>query len=208
LGCPARYLAPFYPLLVAPLLAGTAVAGLVRHKKPWAWAGAIIFLLAALLLVVSPSRPLWPASTVLRALGADNSSRPLVRRAWTVYHVYGERADAFAPALEALPPGTQVVGLVTADDPETSLWRPFGSRRLVHVTCADSPEQNRQRGVKYLLVSSPALTQHCGLALDDWLREKQMTLIRRLSLELRAEKGPVDWYLVQQNPGPISLQNR
>src|SRR5204863_4444994 len=58
LSCPARYLAPFYILLLAPLL----------------WAGAIprcgavlgVFILAAMLLVVSPARPLWPAVTVLR----------------------------------------------------------------------------------------------------------------------------------------------
>jgi len=199
LSCPARYLAPFYPLLIAPLLAGNGPQARLVRGAWFCRAGIGVFLLAGLLIVVCPSRPLWPAVGILRAFGANDSANPLVRRAWTVYSVYGQRADAFAPALAVLPPGADPLGVVTSDDPETSLWRPFGSRRIVHVCLGDTPGQLRQKHIKYVLVNSIVLAQNFQVSLDKWLAENNAELVQRLSLELRAGKGPVDWFLVRLN---------
>jgi hypothetical protein len=196
LSCPARYLAPFYVLLIAPLLAGRIPAEMTRSLF---WRGTClgVFFLAALLVVLSPPRPLWPAMSILRAFGADHSSFPLVKRAWTVYSVYSARADAFEPARAILPPDANPLGLITWDDPEASLWQPFGSRRIFHVCHDDTPDDIRGRGINYVLVSSLVLSQHDQMTLDEWLSRNNAEVIQHLSLQLRAEKGPADWFLVR-----------
>jgi hypothetical protein len=194
LACPARYLAPFYVLLVTPLLAHVPASAI---RYPW-WrsAGIAVFLVAALLVVISPPRPLWPAQTILRAFGADYSTHALVRRAWTVYSVYGRRGDAFAEAKAVLPPDANPLGLVTSDDPETSLWRPFGQRRIIHICKSDTAETVRAAGLRYALVSSVVLNT-CQTPLDDWLARFDAEVMQKMNLELRASAGPKEWYLVR-----------
>jgi hypothetical protein len=167
------------------------------RRRWWSFAGAAVFLLAGLLLVVSPARPLWPAVAVLRALGAEHSTRLLGRRAWTVYSVYRSRSDAFAPARALLPPDADPLGVITSDHPETSLWRPFGHRRILHVCHGDTPEETRQRGINYVLVSSTELSNRFRVSIDQWLVQNDGQLLQRLSLDLRASQGPVDWFLVK-----------
>lgn len=193
---PARYLLPFYILLLAPLLAGAA-AGSVFRKRLWRSAGFAVFAVAALLLVVSPARPLWPAVTVLQAMDANSSDHRLIRRLWNVYSVYGSRAEAFAPVLAALPPDASTLGLVTFDEPEASLWRPFGSRRIVHVQKADTAESVRQAGLKYALVSEAFLANHARLSSSEWLIRYRAEKISEFHLRLHAGREPETWFLAR-----------
>ncbi|HSU52842.1 MAG TPA: hypothetical protein VLT36_02140 [Candidatus Dormibacteraeota bacterium] len=196
LACPGRYLAPFYSLLVASLFGGKEVTrGFIRSRAA-RWMAGGVFVLAFLLVVISPARPLWPAVTVLRHFGAGGSSHALVRRAWTVYSVYAERDDGFRPVRAVLPPDANVIGLVTFDDPETSLWRPFGSRRVVHICVDDHYEQIEKRGVKYALVSGTLLSQH-QIRMADWLARTRAELVQTMNLRLRAGTGPGEWFLVK-----------
>jgi len=197
LGCPARYLAPFYALLVAPILASGAGPLPPMRSTRWRRAGMLVFLLAGLLIVVIPGRPLWPAVSLLRAVGADHSSHHLLTRAWAVYSVYEHRADAFRPVREELPAEANPLGLITGDDPETSLWRPFGSRRILHVCRDDTPEEIRRQGIQYVLASSGVLTQNQKVSLDQWLTKNNAELVQRISLDLRAGQGSSDWYLIK-----------
>ena len=197
LTCPARYIAPFYPLLVPPLLAGPSGLPRLEGRTWFHRAGIAVFLVAASLVILSPPRPLWPATTVLRAWGADQSAHPLVRRAWTVYSVYGQRADAFQAVRAALPQEADPLGAVMSDDPETSLWRPFGSRRIIHVCQGDTREQLLRESINYVLVSSRVLAEDHHISLDDWLAQYQAQLLQRFTLELRAGRGPTEWFLVK-----------
>jgi len=74
LGCPARYLAPFYALLLAPILAGDVGRLQLLRRTGWRLAGMLVFLLGGLLIVLIPGRPLLPVVPVLRALKAGDSS--------------------------------------------------------------------------------------------------------------------------------------
>lgn len=199
LSCPARYLAPSYLLLLAPVLCLPRASELLQRR--W-WRGLAMFGfgLAALLLIVTPARPLWPAQPLLRLLHAETSSSPLLKRIWTVYSVYGERADGFAPVKAALPPGLKVLGLVTFDDPETSLWHPFGSLRIQHVTHADNAQSLRSRGIEMVLVSEYIVTGHEGSTMDQWLTRCDAEIVSSFDLTLRASRGPTRWYLVRVKP--------
>jgi hypothetical protein len=197
---PARYLLPFYLLLAVPIMAGP-LAGRIFQARLWRSAALVVFSLAGLVLILSPQRPLWPATTVLNALDAEHSASPLLNRIWKVYSVYGSRADSFAPVLAKLsefpPDATSPLGLVTFDEPEGALWRPFGSRRILHITNDDSAEQVRQEGIKYALVSGAFLAHHSSLDSAGWLARFQAEKVADFRLRIHAGQEPETWFLAR-----------
>lgn len=193
---PARYLLPFYVLLAAPLLAGP-VAGRIFRARIWRGAAFLIFGMAGLLLVLSPQRPLWPASAVLGRLTAAHPDSPILGRICKVYTVYGLRPDVFAPVTATLPPDASPLGLCTFDEPEASLWRPFGSRRVLHITKEDTAEQVRQEGLKYALVSEAFLAHHADMNPAAWLARFHAEKIADFKLQIHAGQEPESWFLAR-----------
>ena len=193
---PARYLIPFYLFVLAPLLA-TASASTLTRQRWWRVLALATFFMAALLLILSPARPLWPATKILRALHADQSPKPLLQRAWAVYNVYTSRRDNFRPVRAALPPNLKLLGLVSFNDPETSLWFPFGSRRIFHIRCADSPQSMRERGLEYVVVNSTVVTMHYKMSMDEWLAKNTAEIVARIPVQILARQQPIDWFVVR-----------
>lgn len=188
LGAISREITPYYSLLMPLLLAGSGQVWLVKRRW-WHWCALSVFVMAAGLLVVSPSRPLFPVQRLL----AVPSLPPRVR---IVYSVYAQRNDAFAPARDLLPPGLTVLGLIRYDDPETSLWRPFGSRRIEQVCPDDTAAEVKARGVEYILLREEFLAWH-GYTLETWLQRMNAQVVKTIPLNLHASTGPLDWYLVR-----------
>jgi hypothetical protein len=143
---------------------------------------------------------LFPVHILLKKIQPHAPDSRLFARVETVYSVYGARGDAFEPARAILPAEANPLGMVTFDDPEATLWQPFGSRRIFHVCRADTPEETRRRGIHYVLISSFVLSQVWNLSLDEWLARNNAEVVQRLSLELRAGRGPTDWFLVRLRP--------
>lgn len=193
---PARYLLAFYPLLIYPLLTGKA-AGQIFHCRAWRRLIWTLFGLAALLLVLSPARPLWPATSILHALRPEYSGHKLLQRVDDVYTAYAIRANGFDPIIAALPADANTIGFLGCDEPETGLWRPFGSRRVVHFRNADTAADLRSRGLKYGLVSERTLSGTYQTTAADWLERTHATVLRRFELRLLAHEGPQGWLLVQ-----------
>jgi len=196
LDCPARYLAPWYLLLLVPVLR-LPRASQLTHRLWWRRVALLGFALAALLVIVSPARPLLPARSLLRAIHADNSSSPWLQRVWTVYSVYDERADGFAPVRATLPADLKTLGLVAPGDPETSLWRPFGSRRIVHVTGDDDVQTLRSKDIKLVLIHDNALNFHGQPQLNQWLARFDAEIVSSFELILTAHAGSTSWHLVR-----------
>jgi len=144
-------------------------------------------LLAAGLLVVSPARPLFPVETLLDKI--RSASSPAMARVWEVYSVYHARNAAFAPVLEVLPPDVKVLGAVTSDDPETSLWHPYGARRVEHVLSQDTAADLKARGIEYILVKPDVLKAWSNITPDDWFRRMNATVVQKFPLNLRAAAG-------------------
>jgi hypothetical protein len=166
-----------------------------------------VFALAGLLVIISQARPLWPASFVLEELNANESPNPKLRRIAAVFATYGQRWDAFKPARDKLPEGLKVLGVVTSDDPETSLWRPFGSRRIKHVKHKDTLENLRERGIQYVLVNSNVLSEPVA----QWMEEMHGEVVWKMTMQLKTSLPPVDWYLIKvdstaalEKPGPLA----
>jgi hypothetical protein len=193
---PARYLSPFYVLLVVPALTRKTPAKITRNRL-WHPAGLAIFAVAALLVILTPPRPLWPALTVLHRYDAEHSPDRLLQRAWNVYHVYRTRADGFEPVIAALPPDAEPPGLLEFDEPDAALWRPFGSRQIAQFCRDDSPAQLASRGIKYALVSERFFDEHTHMKCANWIQTMNATVVQRFDLQLLAGEPPRGWLLVR-----------
>jgi hypothetical protein len=194
----SRLSVPYYALLMPALLIGSAQSLVVRRTW-WRLLATVMFLLAGLLVVLSPPRPLWPVNTVLSGLHLPESSH-LVQRLKTVYSVYAGRHEAFAPLLAGLPEDAPVLGLVTFDDPETSLWEPFGKRRIRHVIPRDSVADLHAFGIRYVLVGREKFNQLFREPFDQWLARMNGTVIKTVVLKLRAGSEASDWLIVDLGP--------
>jgi hypothetical protein len=182
-------------LLLTGLLQGKAHAEVVQRKW-WRWWSRVVFALAGSLLILSQARPLWPAQWALEQFRGSLKGSRLGSRILTVYGVYGQRADAFGPARTQFPPDASPLGIVTFDDPETSLWRPFGARRILHVQSTESAESVRQRGIRYVFVSVEKLREPW----EQWLRRMNARELQRYELRLRAGREPFEWRFVELMP--------
>jgi hypothetical protein len=192
-----RILAPYYVLLLPLPLMFAAHEQLVK-KCAWRAAAFLVFFLAAGLVIICPARPLFPAETWLGSIRAHHPDSKLLARAVEVYTVYHDRGNAFAPVFNELPPGLKVLGFVTYDDPETSLWKPFGSRQIIHVRPDDTPAYLKSRGIEYILVRDNTFGKFFP-AFNDWLKQMNAQDLQPIHLNLRADGGDNDWHLVKLN---------
>ncbi|HEV2454527.1 MAG TPA: hypothetical protein VGY98_09705, partial [Verrucomicrobiae bacterium] len=193
----ARIMAPFYiPLL--PLLLRSPYQEQLLRRTWWRASVFVVLALAAGLLIISPARPLFPAGAILAKLQALHSDSRLTARVQEVYSVYHDRDHAFAPALAIIPADTKILGLITYDDPESSLWEPYGSRQIVCVKPADTPAWLKAHGVRYILARSTLFGDRFP-DFNDWKSRMNATVTRQINLNIRAGTGPVTWYLLQLN---------
>jgi hypothetical protein len=193
-----RYLLPYYVLLFPLLLADGRHDYIVRRRW-WRMSAFVVFSLAAILLIIAPSRPLFPALTIIDRLYARSPNSGLIARAYNVYTAYYHRNQVFDPVISLLPPNLKLLGMVTWDDPETVLWRPFGSRRIEHVCPQDTAVDLRARGLQYVLVKEAMFGDVFEGSFEDWLRRVNAQVIQKIPLEVQVKRGEQDWYLVKLN---------
>jgi hypothetical protein len=191
-----RIIAPYYPLLSMGLLVSSRQLGLVR--RPW-WRGWALFSfgMAGLLLVISPARPLWPAGWFFEHYGSALRDNRLASRAMDAYEAKSKRTEVFAPVLRLLPAEVSVLGYSAHDFPETSLWKPFGSsRRIFHVKTSDTAEEMRQRGIRYVLIT----TDDTGESWPAWVQRMNARELQTVVLKMWGSLPPFVWHLVELNP--------
>ncbi len=193
----ARIMAPYYILLLPLLLRAPAHEQLLK-KFWWRASAFLVFIIAAGLLIISPARPLFPVRAILAKLEAGHPNSKLAARIEEVYSVYRDRNHAFAPVLAILPPESHVLGLITYDDPETSLWQPFGSRQIVCLKPPDTADWLKSQGVRYILAKSTRFGDRFP-DLNDWLKKMNAQVVQKLELNLRAGTGPLEWDLIELN---------
>jgi hypothetical protein len=195
-SCIGRLLCPYYALLIVPLLLPVGQAVVVRHRI-WKLGVIVLAVLSAAPLLLRPERPLVPIRPILAMLHHAGWTGPLLSRVERVFSVYSQRGDAFEPALQALPSGTQVLGLVTFDDPESTLWKPFGARQIIHVCPEDTAQDVRNRGIRYILVGKARFPLVFTESFEAWLSRMNAEVVKELPLALRAADGPKPWYIVR-----------
>jgi hypothetical protein len=192
---PQRLIAPYYFLLVPLLLVGSGQSQIIRRCWWRALAGGVL-ILALVVLILSPDRPLWPAKTLLSKFHLQHPDNHLINRALKVYTVYSQRWDSLAGVRALLPPGIKIVGFLgSEDDCDISLWRPFGERRVEHFVLTDSPEEIRDRA-EYVVVSGSYLAER-GISFDDWLQKSGAEFIASTNAMLKITSGTQSWQIVR-----------
>ncbi|HTR41840.1 MAG TPA: hypothetical protein VMH87_09520 [Pseudomonadales bacterium] len=194
-----RLIAPYYPLLIPLLLIGAGQSQIVRRSW-WNILVGFTLLMALVVLVLLPDRPLWPAQTILGKLAEKHPENHLIVRAREVYAVYAKRSDPLPQVRALLPPGIKVVGFIGAeDDNDISFWLPLGSRRVEQFLLTDPPERYRQQGVEYAVVSKVNLDLR-DIALDDWLKKTDARVVATTNGILKVAEGVQPWYIVRIGP--------
>ncbi|HEX4264136.1 MAG TPA: hypothetical protein VH597_07340 [Verrucomicrobiae bacterium] len=193
---PSRLIAPYYPLLFPALLLGAGQALVVRRRW-WVASAGFCLLLALVALVLNPSRPLWPANTILAGIVARHPGQPQLLRAQKVYRVYADRPDPLAGIRPSFPPGLTVIGFMgTGDDLDISLWKPYGSRWVEPFFLEDSPEKIRALGIEYAVVGGFNLHDR-NTTIEAWLKQSGAELVTTTNATMTVIQGPQPWYLVQ-----------
>jgi hypothetical protein len=190
-----RLAASYYPLVIGPCLLFDGWIRVVRRF----WWKALFFcsvVIALGMLVINPSRPLWPALTVLQRPWQAGRLHGGLAQAAETYYNNRLRPDALSVICDALPPESQVIGLISADEPETSLWRPFGKRRVVNVTPELTHAALRDEGIHCVVVSRQALAAHFPVDFDHWLAGINGEVRQTWVLTLKGSMGPSEWDLV------------
>jgi hypothetical protein len=192
----ARLISPYYPLLL-PLILAVPRSSKVVRSTPWRLLVWLNLLLAVLVLILTPGRPLWPTQTVLTKLNSSHPGNHAISRALDVYSTYATRWDALASVRAFLPPGLRIVGFTgTPDDIDISLWRPFGSRRVEHILLSDTAEEIQHRHIQYIVVGGFNLREK-GTSLEAWLARTHGELTATTTATVKVAEGPQPWYIVR-----------
>jgi hypothetical protein len=197
LYAPGRYLLPHSFFILLPIFALPAAAALVRNKW-WRYLALSTFGIAALLVILSPARPLFPAVSLFGRL--DDTAHPILLRAADVYSIYRQRPDLLRPIRQTLPPSAKTIGLLLYSNPETSLWRPFGSRRVLHIRGDDTPQFTRSRGIQYVVIGPNLYFDKHRITADQWAKENNGELLGRFPIRILARGPAIDFVLIQLKP--------
>jgi hypothetical protein len=187
----------FLPYSFLPLVFGLWLrdsSGLVG-RITWRIASYVMGGIALVVLIFSPSRPLLPIQAMMPSL-SNYVSVNLATRIQTVYDTYAYRADAFADVRSTLSSDDRLLGFVSSgDDLETSLWRPFGSRIVIHVLPDMEMDQLRQMGIHKVLVAQSAMPLQTNTSSTLVGKISKCAFLHSFSIRQFASKPPTEFIL-------------
>ncbi len=192
-----RLAAPYYPFLLIPVLRGTGQESLTRRR--W-W--RVVAILAALSMfppiILTPSRPLWPAESTLAWLAGRAPGSALIRRARDVYAVYAQRHDFLASIKALLPASAHTIGFIpTPNDIEGALWPPYGSRRYVEVMTPSphDPVLAQLQG-SAIIASERGIVERFETTPDKYVASIHGHLLGEARVTQKVSVGPEKWFII------------
>lgn len=161
MGCrqPARYLAPYFPLVLALVLRRPAADRLAR-STPWQAAALAALAAAAAYVALIKVRPLVPVRSLVAAWVHSHPDSPLSARLRDRLGTDGppvHPVQAFLPRLE----GAKAVGFAAVAAGEPYLWDLRAGRRVVHVPRVPDAAFLDRHGLAWVVVDDLAAL-HAG----------------------------------------------
>ena len=192
----SRIVLPYFPIALAFILAASNWSRLHRSRF-FRLTVLLNLFLAILTIVVDPSRPLWPAQTLL----SHSNSFPLIEklrtRALSVYANYGSRSDVFSSLRPLIPPAVSEVGFFNGgDDPVSSLWKPYGSLIVREVTPKDNLASIQARGLHYIFAGERGLRENRSQTIEEWATDLHASIVATATLHPSVSRGPEVWALI------------
>jgi len=191
-----RLLLPYYLPVLIPLLLLSAQREWLRSR---AW--RIFLLLTALsvlpVLVLSMSRPLWPAQTITTRLALAHPGSKTLQRLATTYTAYAHRNDVLAPIRSALPDTVREVGFIAgSNDTDYSLWHPFGRRRVIYLR-ADIRPFLEHPNLEWVVVKQDIWSDISPTVLKTWAAEHHAEIVATIPIVELVSWGPENWCVLR-----------
>jgi hypothetical protein len=192
------------PRLIAPLCIPALLVCLLpianeslTQMRMWRMAALLAAILPFPALLLSPARPLLPVGNALTKMVQRRPENAALARAARVYRIYDERADAFLPLKRFIPENARTMWLITfGDEPETSLWRPFGSLSVRHMLTLPAAI-DRDSAV---VISESILRERFDMSVEDFAKRYGLSLSGSVDLDLRASGAPGKWSVLVTPP--------
>jgi hypothetical protein len=197
----ARLMLPYYPLAIIPLLWLPLHERLVQCRY-WKFFAAVAALCVLPGMIISPSRPLFPAQTIIGRLASHHPHSAGIQRFATVYSTYANRNDVLAPLRAAIPADVTKIGFVAgSNDTDYSLWRPFGQRQVVELTSDRGQSVNVPDDFKWIVIKNDAWADFSNVPLQEWAAQHHAQIVVSVPLVVLVSWGPQTWCLLHiENP--------
>ncbi len=197
----ARLMLPYYPLAIIPILWMPAQDRLLRCRF-WKIFAALAALCVLPAIIVSPSRPLFPAQTITGWLARHHPHSAGIQRFALVYTTYANRNDVLAPLRAALPADVKKIGFIGgSNDTDYSLWRPFGERQVVELENGGGNPVIVPDDIKWIVIKDDAWADFSKVPLDEWAAEHHAQIVVSVPLVTLVSWGPQTWCLLHlENP--------
>jgi hypothetical protein len=191
-----RLLLPYYPLVLIPWLLLPAQSQLLR-RQAWRVFLAVMALSALPVIILSVTRPLWPAQSVSAWLTHAQPENKFRQRLATTYAAYARRNDVLAPLRSALPEDAREIGFIASgNDTDYSLWRPFGQRKVKYVR-HDIRHFLETPDVEWLVVKQNIWPQVSAIPLETWAREHHAQIVLTTPIVELVSWGPENWCVLR-----------
>jgi hypothetical protein len=192
----ARHIAPYYPFMIALVLLAVRPENTIRTKL-WKWAAAAAMLSTIAMMIITPSRPLWPAQWFFARFGEKPDSE-IIRRASLGYAIYANRADALGELKRLLPTDADHIGFMSfAAGSEMPFWKPYGKKTVHHVRPGDSLEELRKSGVRHIVVNTNNFEFIMGTTPEEWANAQGTDIVARIPFQITVQAPPSDWLIVE-----------
>ena len=192
----SRVSLPYFPIALVFVLATSSWHRLNRSRL-FRFVVVLNLFLALVTLIIDPSRPLWPAQTIL----SHPTPFPLLEkfrfRALSVYTNYGSRAQAFTPLRRLLPIEVSEVGFFNyGNDPAASLWKPYGSLIVREVTPKDNLSSLQASGLHYVYAGERVVRETRSQTVEQWATDLHGSILANTILYPAVSRGAERWVLI------------
>jgi hypothetical protein len=197
----SRLVAVYYLLGIGAILAIVPVDGIVVHRRLWKWVGYAAMAMIFPVLLLNPSRPLLPLHLLVDGLRKIGVPASPVAQLEENHRLRAFRFDGFRDLLQSVPATETAIGAIAgSDDPEVSLWLPFGSREVIEVSAdRNTPGDLSAMHIHYVVVSAVPLQFSYHMTLDGLLDEWSMTLVQKKDLTFTTQQT-TEWSLIRSSP--------
>jgi hypothetical protein len=196
IGCAARIILPALMFLIVGFSTLPNHSRLVRSRL-WRWAAFFAVGSSLFVLILTPSRPLFPQRWMITLVRQLPLSPSLKERILVVYEAYGRRSRPFDPLLNSLPPDVPVVGYTGGAALESTLWKPYGSRAIVYVPPATLLAHPSPPHPSFLIASAHIIQRDTGLLAQEWIQQAGAQIIDRKEIVFQVRVGPELFYLLK-----------
>jgi hypothetical protein len=194
-----RLLLPYYLPVLMPVL-------LLPLQQEWlrfrVWRLFLFLLALGILpvLVLSMSRPLWPAQSIATRLALAHPGNPTLQRLAATYTAYARRNDVLAPVRAALPDNAREVGFIAgSNDTDYSLWRPFGERTVRYLR-PDLRRFLQKPDMEWVVVKQAIWPDLSPVPLETWAAEHHAEIVATLPIVELVSWGPENWWVLHFPP--------